>query len=66
MLLLTPSVSGLFKWRQFEPEMIRLRSRLLLNGKLVEAGTIFDCGLIPGRFLKLRMFQEWMGEVCFL
>jgi hypothetical protein len=40
MLLLTPSVSGLLKWRQFEPEMIRLRSRLLLNGKLVEAGTI--------------------------
>jgi transposase-like protein len=24
MLLLTPSVSGLFKWRQFEPEMILL------------------------------------------
>jgi transposase, IS6 family len=24
MLLLTPSVSGLFKWRQFEPEMIPL------------------------------------------
>ena len=24
MLLLTPSVSGLFKWRQFEPEVILL------------------------------------------
>jgi hypothetical protein len=24
MLLLTPSVSGLFKWRQFEPEIILL------------------------------------------
>jgi len=30
MLLLTPSVSGLFKWRQFEPEMILLASGLVL------------------------------------
>jgi hypothetical protein len=31
MLLLTPSVSGLFKWRQFEPEMILLAIPLVVS-----------------------------------
>jgi hypothetical protein len=31
MLLLTPSVSGLFKWRQFEPEVILLCGWLVLE-----------------------------------
>jgi hypothetical protein len=31
MLLLAPSVSGLFKWRQFEPEMILLAIPLVVS-----------------------------------
>src|SRR5258708_39370710 len=41
MLLLTPSVSGLFKWRQFEPEVI------LLCGWLVLA--VFHCRTVTSR-----------------
>src|SRR5258707_8476999 len=46
MLLLTPSVSGLFKWRQFEPEVI------LLCGWLVLA--VFHCRTVTSRNSLLR------------
>jgi hypothetical protein len=37
MLLLTPSVSGLFKWRQFQPEVILLAVGWYLRFSLSEA-----------------------------
>jgi transposase, IS6 family len=51
MLLFTPSVSGLFKWRQFEPEMILLAIGWYLRfslsyrdveGPLAERGLLVD------------------------
>ena len=42
-----------------------LTSRLLLNGKLVEAATIVDCGLIPGRFFKAENVSRVDGRSLF-
>ena len=43
MLLLDSSISGLFKWRQFEPEVILLGRWLVICGFLCRTGTSRSC-----------------------
>ena len=66
MLLLTPSVSGLFKWRQFEPEMILLAVgwylRFSLSYRDVEE-LLAERGLLVDHVTVWRWVQRYAPEL---
>jgi len=66
MLLLTPSVSGLFKWRQFEPEMILLAIgwylRFSLSYRHVEE-LLAERGLLVDHVTVWRWVQRYAPEL---
>jgi transposase-like protein len=66
MLLLTPSVSGLFKWRQFEPEMILLAIgwylRFSLSYRDVEE-LLAERGLLVDHVTVWRWVQRYAPEL---
>src|SRR5271157_853620 len=66
MLLLTPSVSGLFKWRQFEPEVILLAVgwylRFSLSYRDVEE-LLADRGLLVDHVTVWRWVQRYAPEM---
>src|ERR1700739_2482904 len=66
MLLLTPSVSGLFKWRQFEPEMILLAVgwylRFSLSYRDVEE-LLAERGLLVDHVTVWRWVQRYTPEM---
>jgi len=66
MLLLTPSVSGLFKWRQFEPEVILLAVgwylRLSLSYRDVE-DLLAERGLHVDHVTVWRWVQRYAPEM---
>jgi len=66
MLLLTPSVSGLFKWRQFEPEMILLAVgwylRFSLSYRDVEE-LLAERGLLVDHVTVWRWVQRYAPEI---
>ena len=65
MLLLTPSVSGLFKWRQFEPEVILLAVgwylRFSLSYRDVEE-LLAERGLLVDHVTVWRRVQRYAPE----
>jgi len=65
MLLLTPSVSGLFKWRQFEPEVILLAVgwylRFSLSYRDVE-DLLAERGLLVDHVTVWRWVQRYAPE----
>jgi IS6 family transposase len=66
MLLLTPSVSGLFKWRQFEPEVILLAVgwylRFSLSYREVEE-LLAERGLFVDHVTVWRWVQRYAPEI---
>jgi hypothetical protein len=66
MLLLTPSVSGLFKWRQFEPEVILLAVgwylRFSLSYRDVEE-LLAERGLLVDHVTVWRWVQRYAPEM---
>src|SRR5271169_6242378 len=66
MLLLTPSVSGLFKWRQFEPEVILLAVgwylRFSLSYREVEE-LLAERGLSVDHVTVWRWVQRYAPEI---
>ena len=66
MLLLTPSVSGLFKWRQFEPEVILLAVgwylRFSLSYRDVEE-LLAERGLLVDHVTVWRRVQRYAPEM---
>src|SRR5271157_4801950 len=66
MLLLTPSVSGLFKWRQFEPEVILLAVgwylRFSLSYRDVE-DLLAERGLLVDHVTVWRWVQRYAPEM---
>jgi transposase, IS6 family len=66
MLLLTPSVSGLFKWRQCEPEVILLAVgwylRFSLSYRDVEE-LLAERGLLVDHVTVLRWVQRYAPEM---
>src|ERR1700693_4164785 len=66
MLLLTPSVSGLFKWRQFEPEVILLAVgwylRFVLSYRDMEE-LIAERGFLVDHFTVWRWVQRYVPEM---
>ena len=66
MLLLTPSVSGLFKWRQFEPEVILLAVgwylRFSLSYRDVEE-LLAERGLLVDHVTVWRWVQRYAPEL---
>jgi transposase, IS6 family len=66
MLLLTPSVSGLFKWRQFEPEVILLAVgwylRFSLSYREVEE-LLVERGLSVDHVTVWRWVQRYAPEI---
>src|SRR5215510_14377039 len=66
MLLLTPSVSGLFKWRQFQPEVILLAVgwylRFSLSYRDVEE-LLAERGLLVDHVTVWRWVQRYAPEM---
>src|ERR1700693_1596057 len=66
MLLLTPSVSGLFKWRQFEPEVILLAVgwylRFVLSYRDMEE-LIAERGFLVDHVTVWRWVQRYVPEL---
>jgi len=66
MLLLTPSVSGLFKWRQFEPEVILLAVgwylRFVLSYRDMEE-LIAERGFLVDHVTVWRWVQRYVPEM---
>ena len=66
MLLLTPSVSGLFKWRQFEPEVILLAVgwylRFVLSYRDMEE-LLAERGFLVDRVTVWRWVQRYVPEM---
>src|ERR1700746_354388 len=66
MLLLTPSVSGLFKWREFEPEMILLAVgwylRFSLSYRDVEE-LLAERGLLIDHVTVWRWVQRYAPQI---
>ena len=66
MLLVTPSVSGLFKWRQFEPEVILLAVgwylRFSLSYRDVEE-LVAERGLSVDHVTVWRWVQRYAPEI---
>src|SRR6266446_7568676 len=65
MLLLTPSVSGLFKWRQFEPEVILLAVGWYLRFSLYRdvEELLAERGLLVDHVTVWRWVQRYAPEI---